>query len=195
MGLIRHSCGHISGHYEQIPIKFGLWMFFIMLHWYLVSKTLKYKQKRFFFLFFFCFVFVCLFFFVMSSLLYSIRLCGKLLRCASMVLSEVTLYFVTIYGRRTLCYGGLLIWSFRFARRTNLGRLNWHFESCAHASTLSSVGHPDSTTRKGPGGQPLWWRRNVWCFTVAEAVRSANRKLPIVLKPTSYHDAPQMLKW
>ena len=23
-------------------------------------------------------------------------------------------------------------------------------ESCAHASTLSSVGHPDSTTRKGP---------------------------------------------
>ena len=28
--------------------------------------------------------------------------------------------------------------------------------------------------------QPLWWRRNVWCFTVAEAVRRANRKLPII---------------
>ena len=30
------------------------------------------------------------------------------------------------------------IWSFRFARRTNLGRLNWHFESCAH----SQLCHP-----------------------------------------------------
>ena len=29
--------------------------------------------------------------------------------------------------------------------------------------------------------QPLWWRRNVWCFTVAEAVRRANRKLSNII--------------
>ena len=27
MGLIRYSCGHISGPHEPIPTKFGLWMF------------------------------------------------------------------------------------------------------------------------------------------------------------------------
>ena len=33
--------------------------------------------------------------------------------------------------------------------------------------------------------QPLWWWRNVWCFTVAEAVRRANRKLPnVTMKAT-----------
>ena len=41
MGLIRYSCGHILGHHEPIPTKFGLWMFFIMLHGNMVSKTLK----------------------------------------------------------------------------------------------------------------------------------------------------------
>ena len=56
MGLIRYSCGHISGPHEPIPTKFGLWMFFIMLHRYMVSKMLKLKKK----------------FFVMSSLLYSV---------------------------------------------------------------------------------------------------------------------------
>ena len=40
-GRIRYSCGHISGPHEPIPTKFGLWMFFIMLHRYMVSKTLK----------------------------------------------------------------------------------------------------------------------------------------------------------
>ena len=35
MGLIRYSCGHISGPHEPIPIQFGLWMFFIMLHRYM----------------------------------------------------------------------------------------------------------------------------------------------------------------
>ena len=56
MGLIRYSCGHISGPHESIPTKFGLWIFFIMIHRYMVSKTLKCKKK----------------FFVMASLLYSI---------------------------------------------------------------------------------------------------------------------------
>ena len=40
-GLIRYSCSHISGSHEPIPTKFGLWMFFIMLHRYIISKTLK----------------------------------------------------------------------------------------------------------------------------------------------------------
>ena len=47
--------GHILGPNEPIPTKFGLWMFFIMLHRYMVSKTLKCKKV-----------------FVTSSLLYSI---------------------------------------------------------------------------------------------------------------------------
>ena len=41
MGLIRYSCRCISGPHEPIPTQFGLWMFFIMFHWYMVSKTLK----------------------------------------------------------------------------------------------------------------------------------------------------------
>ena len=57
MGLSRCSCGHISGPHEPIPTKFWLWMFFIMLHRDMVSKTLKCKKKKFF---------------VTSSLLYSI---------------------------------------------------------------------------------------------------------------------------
>ena len=44
MGLIRYSCGHISSPHEPIPTQFGLWMFFIMLHRYMVSKTLKSKK-------------------------------------------------------------------------------------------------------------------------------------------------------
>ena len=28
--------------------------------------------------------------------------------------------------------------------------------------------------------QPLWWGGNVWCFIVVEAIRHANRKLPII---------------
>ena len=46
IGLIRYSCGHISGHHESIPTKFALWMFFIMLHRYIVSKTRKCKIKK-----------------------------------------------------------------------------------------------------------------------------------------------------
>ena len=46
MGLIRYSCGHISGPHEPIPTQFGLWMFFIMLHRYMVSKILKSKKKK-----------------------------------------------------------------------------------------------------------------------------------------------------
>ena len=45
MGLIRYSCGHISGPHEAIPTQFGLWMFFIMLHRYMISKTLKSKKS------------------------------------------------------------------------------------------------------------------------------------------------------
>ena len=47
MGLIRYSSGCISGPHELIPTQFGLWMFFIMLHQYMVSKTLKSKKKFF----------------------------------------------------------------------------------------------------------------------------------------------------
>ena len=43
MGLIRYSCGHISGPGEPIPTKFGLWMFFIMLRRDMISKTMKCK--------------------------------------------------------------------------------------------------------------------------------------------------------
>ena len=45
MGLIRYSWSHISGSHEPIPTKFGLWMFFIILHRYMVSKTLKCKKS------------------------------------------------------------------------------------------------------------------------------------------------------
>ena len=53
----RYSCGHISGPHKPIPTKCWLWMFFIMLHRYMVSKTEMHKKKI-----------------VMSSLLYSIPL-------------------------------------------------------------------------------------------------------------------------
>ena len=43
MGLIRYSCGHILGHHEPIPTKFGVWRFFIMLYeiWAKIMKMLK----------------------------------------------------------------------------------------------------------------------------------------------------------
>ena len=44
-GLIRYSCSHISGPHEPVPTKFGLWMFVIMLHRYMVSKMLKCKKS------------------------------------------------------------------------------------------------------------------------------------------------------
>ena len=47
MGLIRYSCSNISGPHEPILTQFGLLMFFIMLHRYMVSKTLKSKKKFF----------------------------------------------------------------------------------------------------------------------------------------------------
>ena len=37
---------YISGPHEPIPTKFGLWMFFIMLHRDMVSKKLKFQQKN-----------------------------------------------------------------------------------------------------------------------------------------------------
>ena len=62
---IRYSCSHILGPHEPIPTKFGLWMFSITFHRYMVSKMLKCKKKKGF-----CFVL----FLVMSSLLYSMGL-------------------------------------------------------------------------------------------------------------------------
>ena len=56
VGLISYLCGHILGPHEPIPTKFGLWMFLLMLHQYMVSKM---KKKKIFF--------------VMSSLLCSIE--------------------------------------------------------------------------------------------------------------------------
>ena len=41
MGLIRHSCGHISGHHEL----FHLRVFFIMFYWNMVMKMLKLKKN------------------------------------------------------------------------------------------------------------------------------------------------------
>ena len=46
MGLIRYSCGHISGHYEPIHVKFGVWGFFIMFYWNIVMKMLKCKKEN-----------------------------------------------------------------------------------------------------------------------------------------------------
>ena len=43
-----------------------------------------------------------------------------------------------------------IIASFWFARRMILGRFEWQFHSCAHASNLSSVGPPNSTTHLEP---------------------------------------------
>ena len=46
MGLIRYSCGHISGHHEPIHVKFGVWGFFIMFYWNMVMKMLKCKKEN-----------------------------------------------------------------------------------------------------------------------------------------------------
>ena len=47
MGLIRNSCGHISGHHEPIHVKFGVSGFFIMFYWNMVMKMLKCKKRKF----------------------------------------------------------------------------------------------------------------------------------------------------
>ena len=46
MGLIRYSCGHISGHHEPFHVKFGVWGFFIMFYWNIVMKMLKCKKCK-----------------------------------------------------------------------------------------------------------------------------------------------------
>ena len=46
MGIIRYSCGHISGHHEPIHVKFGVWGFFIMFYWNLVIKMLNCKKEN-----------------------------------------------------------------------------------------------------------------------------------------------------
>ena len=40
-GLIKYSCGHISGHHEPIHVKFGVRGFFIIFYWNMVMKMLK----------------------------------------------------------------------------------------------------------------------------------------------------------
>ena len=46
MGLIRSSCGRISGPHEPIHVKFGVWGFFIMFYWNIVMKMLKCKKEN-----------------------------------------------------------------------------------------------------------------------------------------------------
>ena len=46
MGLIRYSCGHISGHHEPIHVKPGVWGFFIMFYWNIIMKMLKCKKDN-----------------------------------------------------------------------------------------------------------------------------------------------------
>ena len=46
MGVIRYSCGHISGYHEPIHVKFGVWGFFIMFYWNIVMKMLKCKKEN-----------------------------------------------------------------------------------------------------------------------------------------------------
>ena len=46
MGLIRYSCGHISGLHEPIHVKFGVWGFFIMFYRNIVMKMLKCKNEN-----------------------------------------------------------------------------------------------------------------------------------------------------
>ena len=46
MGLIRYHAAISRGTHEPIPTNIGLWMFFIMLHRHMVSKTLKCKKKK-----------------------------------------------------------------------------------------------------------------------------------------------------
>ena len=68
--------------------------------------------------------------------------------------------------------------SFRFARRTNLERLvelvEWHFESCAHASNLSCVGPPNSTTRKRQLTTFVVRTQRLMYYTILETIGLAN---------------------
>ena len=61
-----------------------------------------------------------------------------------------------------------------------LGRLEFQFYSCAHASKLSSVGRPNSTTRKGHDNH----RGEEAMFDILpkkeEAFHHANQKLPVI---------------
>ena len=45
MGLIRYSCGHISGHREPIHVKF-VWGVFITFYWNMVVKILECKKEN-----------------------------------------------------------------------------------------------------------------------------------------------------
>ena len=45
VGLIRYSCGHISGHHEPNHVKFGVWGFFIMFSWIWSRKYWNAKKK------------------------------------------------------------------------------------------------------------------------------------------------------
>ena len=81
MGLIRYSCGHISGSQELIPTKFGLWMFFIMLHRYMVSKTLKYKKKE-------------VFCDVIASVIYALYCMLKMILWLGVIISYIPFVFV-----------------------------------------------------------------------------------------------------
>ena len=74
-------------------------------------------------------------------------------------------------------YENLIIASFWFAQRMILGWLESQFHSCARASNLSSVGSPNSTTHKDLTSGVV--RIHVWCFTVTEAIRRANRSSPL----------------
>ena len=46
MGLIRYSCGHISGYHEPIHVNFFVWGFLIMFFWNIVMKMLKCKKEN-----------------------------------------------------------------------------------------------------------------------------------------------------
>ena len=46
VGLIKYSCGHISGHHELFYVKLGVWGVFIMFYWN-VMKMLKCKKRKF----------------------------------------------------------------------------------------------------------------------------------------------------
>ena len=48
MGLIRYSCGHILGHHEPSPCKFGVWRFFIMLYRNMKKKNNENAEKNIF---------------------------------------------------------------------------------------------------------------------------------------------------
>ena len=71
----------------------------------------------------------------------------------------------------------IVIRAFLFARWMILGRLECQLYSCAHVSNLSSIGPPNSTTRKGTDnhhGEDAMFD----VFTATEAIRCANQKLP-----------------